>query len=220
MPLQLMFETIYAEQLWGSHAEHRFYSGDGTHNRDITASTVDYLRTLIRELPAAPVIVDLGCGDFHFGSQLSDLSRHYHACDIALNVIEHNKQTFASDRISFHHLDACLEQPPAGDLLIIRQVLQHLSNRQIGQILQWLQHYEYVVITEHLPAGTFKANTDKPAGADSRLRFHSGVQVDQPPFNIQSKTRQIIDSCQDSGTFGGIIQTTLYIQPRQPAFEK
>jgi hypothetical protein len=75
--------------------------------------------------------------------------------------------------------------PPA-DLLTIRQVLQHLSNNKIKKILNNVNKYKYVIITEHLLKDGFvkKHNKDKPTGPDIRLIDNSGVYINKPPFNL------------------------------------
>src|SRR5262249_41309949 len=73
------------------------------------------------------------------------------------------------------------------DLCLVRQVLQHLSNHQIGAVLRKLQQYPLVMITEHYPAPDAAAivpNKDKAAGADTRITDGSAVFLDRPPFNL------------------------------------
>ena len=210
LPSQQLFESIYQQQLWGSQDDSRFYSGDGSHDPALSLPYIRKVKELILGFDSLPVIVDLGCGDFHIGSQLLDVCAHYHACDIASNVIEHNQTLYQHSKLTFHQLDACQKHPPTGDLLIIRQVLQHLSNDNILKILRWLDDYPYILVTEHIPEGPFSANKDKANGPDSRLRFNSGVDLQQPPFNLSNKSMQIIDSIKDKGTFGGLIRTWLF----------
>ena len=44
---------------------------------------------------------------------------------------------------------------PSADCIILRQVLQHLSNAEVQQIITKLSAYKYIILTEHLPNGNF-----------------------------------------------------------------
>ena len=76
---------------------------------------------------------------------------------------------------------------PAAGLCLIRQVLQHLSNQEIAQILQNTRKYKYIIITEHYPPPYLNIipNRDKPHGKDIRLDNDSGVYLNKPPYNIK-----------------------------------
>jgi hypothetical protein len=41
---------------------------------------------------------------------------------------------------------------PDGDIVFLRQVLQHLNNSQISRVVQKLYRYKFLVLTEHVPA--------------------------------------------------------------------
>ena len=76
---------------------------------------------------------------------------------------------------------------PTGDCAILRQVLQHLSNKEIQNILDKLNNYKYVILTEHLPNEQFEPNIDIISGQGIRLKKKSGVDVLAPPFNFEVK---------------------------------
>ena len=88
------------------------------------------------------------------------------------------------------HGDASVLDIAKADLCIIRQVLQHLDNASIENILQKAAVHRHVLITEHLPSAEHlvKANVDKRSGPDTRLSFGSGVFVECPPFMRQGET--------------------------------
>lgn len=207
---QQLFSTIYREKYWGHDGKGPFYSGSGSYDIHVVAPYIHSVRDFLQTFSEKPVLVDLGCGDFEVGRQLSDLCHHYHGCDIVPELIDFNRRTFSGGHITFHCIDATTEKLPAGDILIVRQVLQHLSNDDISAIMQQFEQYHYLLLTEHLPAGDFKPNIDKPAGPDSRLRFKSGVQLTEAPFCLKPVSSQIL--CENANTcdFGGVITTSLY----------
>jgi hypothetical protein len=76
---------------------------------------------------------------------------------------------------------------PASDLCIIRQVLQHLPNKDIEAIFKNVSS-RYLLITEHLPAAAKikEYNVDKVADAGIRVPRGSGIFIDKPPFNLKA----------------------------------
>jgi hypothetical protein len=72
----------------------------------------------------------------------------------------------------------------------VREVLQHLSNTQISEILFNLKAFKWVIVTESHPGplGSFKPNKDKAHGNESRAHLNSGVVLSAPPFNVPNVT--------------------------------
>jgi hypothetical protein len=103
-----------------------------------------------------------------------------------------------------------IEDPlPGGDVVFLRQVLQHLSNVQISKIVPKLvQHYDYLVLTEHLPSlKIFVENIDKPPGSDTRISRMSGIVLTSPPFLLRCVSETI--AC-EAPEYGGVVRTVIY----------
>ncbi|NNJ91942.1 MAG: class I SAM-dependent methyltransferase [Gammaproteobacteria bacterium] len=181
---QSLFSEIYQKGYWGSSSQQPFYSGSGSHDKSQTLPYINAVKSLINSLPESPVIIDLGCGDFNIGRQLYSHSQHYHAVDIVPELINYNQQCFKANNLTFKCMNATNEKLPDGDILLIRQVFQHLENNEIKAVLKQASHYPYIIVTEHLPEGTFTPNKDKPTGPDSRLRMKSGVDISAAPFSF------------------------------------
>ena len=118
---------------------------------------------------------------------LKRLSRpvRYIGCDIASNVVAHNNDTFAAPSIEFRQLDITRDEPPSGDIVTIRQVLQHLSNDSIARALDNLRtKFKVAIITESVPIEPAAANLDMDSGRWTRDYQRSGVYVDLPTFNL------------------------------------
>jgi SAM-dependent methyltransferase len=143
------------------------------------------VRGLIKEKGITKV-VDLGCGDFTVGSRLLMNGIRYTGVDIVAALIQRNLQEFSNENVSFQCLDITSDPLPDGELCLLRQVLQHLSNVQITKVLTKIDKYRYVLITEHYPAPTVHGvpNKDKPHGADIRVYDDSAVYLNLPPFNM------------------------------------
>ena len=79
---------------------------------------------------------------------------------ISVSCDDHNKSNFKANNLSFSSLDIAKDDLPPADCALIRQVLQHLSNAEVQNILNKLQAYKYVIITEHIPTFDFIPNLD------------------------------------------------------------
>ncbi len=80
-------------------------------------------------------IIDLGCGDFNVGKNIYKHVNKYFAFDIVPDLIKTNKKKFNDKKIIFECKNFIDETLPKADVVIIRQVLQHLDNKSIIKIL-------------------------------------------------------------------------------------
>lgn len=170
--------------------------------------------------PVPPDAVDLGCGDFNVGRQLRNVTGRYVACDIVPDVVNYNRLVFAQDDTDFRVLDMVTEDLPAGDIVFIRQVLQHLNNDQISRILPKLNRYKWLVLTESLPyQETFEPNHDVETGEYIRIDSGSGVDLAQSPFwlSFHNSTvlTEVVGAYHKDGEADRIRTTAYQLQPPQ-----
>ena len=179
-----VFSRIYSQGLWGKSAG-TFHSGSGS----TEAHAVEYVRTIAAYVAEHSIrsVVDLGCGDFTIGRKIADIAADYTGVDVVPDLIQHHTQRYATHNVRFAHRDIVADPLPQGDLCLIRQVLQHLSNDQILRILPKLARYEHVLVTEHYPGAGARLvpNKDKPQGHDTRIEDDSAVFLEHPPFNAK-----------------------------------
>lgn len=188
-----VFSKIYHNQTWGeSQSSNPYYSGGGS-NDEYAMPYIAAISQFIKQHQIKKV-VDLGCGDFRIGKQLTLMNDiDYHGIDIVPEMIKYNIQKFASKKISFSLLNIVKNKIPDGELYLIRQVLQHLSNTDIKKILSKLNKEKHVIITEHQPiSGNITFNLDKTSGANIRLEKNSGVFLEYPPFNKKLKKLLVV----------------------------
>ena len=205
------FTKIYSEGLWGKSSNERdsFSSGSGSRRSDVVTTYIDATEKFLSSLDKKPNVVDLGCGDFYVGSKVRHRCGNYIACDIVDSLIARNKDVYRGMDVDFRVMDITSDELPDGDLVFVRQVLQHLSNKLILDAIPRIQSkYKYLLLTEHLPASnSFVPNIDKPTGPDVRLRFESGVVLTRPPFNMRAEQDRVLCEAVVSGT---LIQTRVY----------
>ena len=185
-PTKDVMEQIYDQSLWGGK-EFDFYSGIGSHDPMIVNIYVKTVTNFLKSHDHKMTICDIGCGDFNIGQHIFKYSKKYFAIDIVEELIERNKIKFKTKNLEFLCLDIANEVLPKADVIIIRQVLQHLSNNEIQQILNRLKTCKYIILTEHLPVGDFIPNTNKIASQGIRLKQQSGVDILSAPFNFKVK---------------------------------
>jgi SAM-dependent methyltransferase len=178
-----IFSEIYRNNWWGGQPG-ELYSGSGSSD-EISASFVQTVRDYI-EAHGLRRVVDLGCGDFRVGAQLLRPGLTYTGVDVVPDLVESHQRTVARAGVEFVVLDIVDDELPDGDLYLLRQVLQHLSNAQIGRVLVKLRDKPHVIIAEHHPAPhrLKRPNRDKPAGRGIRVPFRSGVYPDRAPFSF------------------------------------
>ena len=207
-PTKDAMTQIYHMHLWGGK-EHDFYSGEGSHNAKIIVPYLEAVTAFLKSHNNALTVCDLGCGDFNIGKHLTKHTKKYFAVDIVEQLIERNTSEFKADHLNFYCLDIAKDELPKADGIILRQVFQHLSNSEIQHIIKKLLHYKYIILTEHIPLGSFIPNKDIISGQGIRLKQNSGVDVSKAPFNLTFKEEKNLNEIVLENNKGRIV-TTLY----------
>jgi SAM-dependent methyltransferase len=177
-----------------------FFSGVGSRGQAANAyveKISDELNRIACEKRSNIVVVDLGCGDFSIGHALVERipGISYVGCDIVPEIISHHEKQYANDLVRFEQIDIVADPLPQGDVCLIRQVLQHLPNDDVKQVLAKCEQYPVVFVTEGHPLIIEgPPNPDKPVGPDVRFNYQAGIgrglQLDQQPFGLA--TREIL----------------------------
>ena len=214
-----VFSAIYEQAGWGGR-KGELYSGSGSDDERIVSA---YISTIVEQASIegfqGATFIDLGCGDFRVGEQLLPLCSCYIGVDVVKRVIRRNHDKYGNAKTYFTHSDILEDDLPEGDVCFVRQVLQHLSNEQIGVVLAKLKKYKWVYVTEHHPSDSdsIKPNRDKVHGADIRIERNSGVYMSEPPFGLPekrlSKVLEVPGVGLQKGLDQGVIRTFLY-RPR------
>jgi hypothetical protein len=91
---------------------------------------------------------------------------------------------FAARNVEFVSLDIIKDALPNGELCLIRQAMQHLSNSEISGILKKVRKFPHAIIAEHYPEIEGTPNIDIEPGAHTRSGENSAVYLDKPPFSV------------------------------------
>lgn len=207
-PTKAAMEQIYKMKLWGTNND-SFYSGFGSHDTKIVTPYLEVVKLFLSSFEEPLVVCDLGCGDFNVGKELVKYTKKYIAVDIVSDLITYNRERFKQENLEFYCLDIAVDNLPVGDCVLVRQVLQHLSNEEVKNVVSKLSEFKYIVLTEHLPNGNFEANKDIISGQGIRLKKKSGVNLLLPPFHLKVKQEKELLSILLEGNKGRVV-TTIY----------
>jgi len=169
-PISHHFESIYSEDAWDGG------SGPGS----LPSSTVQYrafIENFIYENDIKTV-TDLGCGDWQFSRYINWSSVNYTGMDVVESLVARNNKVFGSENIKFI-LSESYDSLPGGDLLICKEVLQHLPIAIIHDYLRTIaERYRFALITNSVAPGAH-VNYEISPGDYRPLR------IDLPPFNAR-----------------------------------
>ena len=188
-PAKDVMNQIYEMNLWGGN-QFDFYSGIGSHDAKIIDPYLKVIIAFLESYNRSLIVCDLGCGDFNIGKHLTKYSKKYIAIDIVENLTKRNKNLYKDHNLEFYCLDIINDKLPSGDCIILRQVLQHLSNKDIEKVIKKITIYKYIILTEHIPLGNFVSNKDIISGQGIRLKQNSGVNILEAPFNLKIKDQK------------------------------
>ena len=207
-PTKEAMEQIYEMKLWGDNKTD-FYSGQGSHDTALVNPYIQVVSSFLQSFKSPISVCDLGCGDFNVGKELLVYTKNYVAADIVPALIAHHKKNYQADNLEFKCLDIADDPLPSADCVLLRHVLQHLSNAEVHRVLSAISMYRYVILTEHLPSGEFEPNKDIISGQGIRLKKQSGLNVLAPPFNFKvKKETQLLSLSLNNNK--GVLVTTLY----------
>lgn len=186
------FDVIYKNGLWGE----TFYSGPGSHWPPLVNTYVDCVKNFLRTETnmSTNIILDIGCGDFNIGRHFVDDCNKYIAVDTSTRIIKENQIKYKHSRLNFTHLDASEHELPEGNIIFLRQVLQHLNNQKIQQLLDKLQSKKchWLILTEHVPAGKYEPNQEHMrTQAQTRLCINSGVKIEKSHSTLNTLKKSI-----------------------------
>lgn len=184
-----IFATIYRTHEWGKNRDNSGSSGSGSS----VANSAIY-RTYLQDFLSARGIrsvVDLGCGDWNFSRLIDWRGITYIGIDIVPELIKKNQRQYGTKNITFLHIDALNTELPAADLLVCKDVLQHLPNASILGLIPQFKKYKYCLLTDNMDViqNNVLYTTFHPINGDiARFGLCRPIDLTLPPFNVQGRS--------------------------------
>lgn len=177
-----VFTNIYDSQAWGVDDE-----GNGTSGTGSTLDhTVEYRVFLQNFLKSQNIhsVVDVGCGDWEFSCAIDWSGIRYIGYDVVLSVIQRNNEKYSSPSISFIHGNAINIKLPKANLLICKDVLQHLTNDDVFRFIKQFRKYKYCLITNDL----YYIDHDVPkVNQEIQRGEERPIDLSKPPFSLSGQ---------------------------------
>jgi hypothetical protein len=136
--IKTAFSEVYKKKTWGKG------SGYGS-NQFAAVKYIAMTKKLMRDLGISS-IVEIGCGDFQIMKNVVDGSIQYTGYDVVSDLIQSNNTLHGSKNIEFIDFTD-YQELKNGDLLIIKDVLQHLPINENLRMLSSIHKYKYVLVT-------------------------------------------------------------------------
>jgi SAM-dependent methyltransferase len=176
----VVFTDIYERGEWGIDENRKGNSGTGSDPYN-ARPYISFLKNYLED-HAIQSVVDLGCGDWRIGQQINWGNIKYIGVDVVESVISENVKRFSSTTVSFVKADGTEYALPKADLLICKDVLQHLPFKDIMNIIKQFGKYKHCIIVNDVdPVKLTCKNEDIPRG------HHRHLDLTEPPFSLNGK---------------------------------
>ena len=111
----------------------------------------NYVNKILTELKCrgAQTVAEIGCGDWSVTEKLElGQFKSYLGIDIVPDIVEANKERFERGSVAFKCQDVVDEDLPSYDIVIVKDVLQHLSNSSVFKVINRLKEAcDYLIVT-------------------------------------------------------------------------
>lgn len=173
------FTEVYKNKVWGANEEGEGCSGSGA-KLETTEEYRNYLQTFLNDNDIRTV-VDVGCGDWAWSWAIDWSNTHYYGYDVVKSLIQKNQANYSSPNIHFIYGDATAIDLPKADLLLCKDVLQHLTLKDIHSLIAQFHKFKYCIIqndVDNLYGKDPNHNGEIPRGSGRSL------DLTEPPFSL------------------------------------
>ena len=173
MNKQDVFARIYETNAWEGDESR---SGPGS-SLEATAFVRRWLLETASRLSLRTVL-DAGCGDFNWMSQVPLDVDWYVGVDVVESVIAANRSNYSNAVRSFRVLDIVTDELPRADVIICRDCLVHLPTSDVLRAIDNFKNSGAKFLIATTFPGLESANSDIPVGGWRPLDMNA------PPFNL------------------------------------
>jgi len=190
-PMTEYFQTIYREHVWAGQSQSR--SGPGS-DLEATGPFRAFLDRFLRNHELQSV-VDVGCGDWTSTRLVDWHGADYLGLDVVPELINVNRMQYGRPGVRFDLIDLSTDPLPTADLVLCKDVLQHLPNDAVHEFLgklpgcRWAILVNDVLRTSRGGWRTLWSHRRDPmplVNSDIRPGEKRDLQLLQPPFNLDA----------------------------------
>ena len=139
-----VFTEVYKKQIWGDGSEKNPLSGGGS-NPDSASPYVEFIRQII-ESEGIESVLDVGHGDWTMWRDYKFENVSYIGIDVASEISNDLNMKFGNNSRKFLEFESENYVYPPSDLIISKEVLQHLPNKDVFLFLEKISEFEYIVL--------------------------------------------------------------------------
>lgn len=189
-----IFTEYYRDNYW---KDRESLSGPGS-----SLGTTASIRAALPELFARHGIerlLDLPCGDFHWMSHLEHRLELYIGGDIVEPLVQENRERHGAPGREFWVIDSIEDPLPDADLLLCRDLLQHLSHRDIGRFFGNVaaSGIPLLLVTDFVGDLPYR---------DVTTGGWRPVRLTAPPFCFPEPLETIVEGRPDWAEDGGVVK--------------
>ncbi len=166
-----VFTEIYNTKAWGEG------SGGGS-TPELVPQYISFINWLI-EQERPQQVLDIGCGYGWIARDIDWKGANYIGVDVVSEVVLQAWRNLGRGFGSFLALDAIRDRLPDADMVLLKEVTQHLDNASIFDLIGNLEKFPLVIHCSVEPDGS---NRDIVMGQTR------GVDLSRSPFNLDCRT--------------------------------
>ena len=190
-PMTEYFQTIYRERVWAGQSQSR--SGPGS-DLEATGPFRAFLDRFLRNHELQSV-VDVGCGDWTSTRLVDWHGADYLGLDVVPELIDANRTQFGRPGVRFDLFDLATDPLPPADLVVCKDVLQHLPNDTVHAFLGKLSACRWAILVNDVlrtrrggwrTLWSHRRDSVFPVNSDIRPGEKRDLELLQPPFNLDA----------------------------------
>lgn len=178
-----LFTKYYKENTWRGQES---VSGPGS-DYEQTKFLVPELQILLKRFNIKSIL-DVPCGDFNWMKNIDLNGINYTGGDIVSEMVKKNNKRYRKNNVNFELIDIVNNSLPQNDLIIVRDCLVHLPNKDVITALKNIkQSRSKYLLTTNFSWRSLQNNKDIAIGAWRR------INLQQLPFSFPNPEYVIIE---------------------------
>jgi 2-polyprenyl-3-methyl-5-hydroxy-6-metoxy-1,4-benzoquinol methylase len=129
-------------------------------------------------------VVDAGCGDWEFSQTVDWTGIDYRGFDIVDTVVAADNAKYAKANVHFFAANIVDADLPPADLLIVKDVLQHLPSADVAKFLTQTRKYKHALVINGVTPVSMSARNVDITMAEVQQGAYRNLDITRPPFNV------------------------------------